>query len=133
MRDFLRELRPSLLSMWGGTLLSCGLSLAVSTLGATSIPTFLWMLLLGSFLVALSGILLFLASLRLEACIRILDQAPKGVTEDDLIQIWKNTFDRHGQRIVIPFILGCILALGGILSLALRFFLYFQSQAVGSN
>ena len=129
MRTFLRQLKPSLLAMWGGTLLSCGLSLGVSTLGTTSFPMYLWMLLVGSILVAVAGALLFAAALRLETCVRVLDQVPRGITEEDLDRIWNSTFDRHGGKIVVPFLSGCTTALLGIVLLSLRCFLYLGSQA----
>ena len=102
--------------MWGGTLLSSGLCLYINVVGVTSLPSFLWMLLLGSLTVSLSGVLVFVAAQRLEGCTKLLDQAPRGVTEADIIILWERVLERDGGKIFALLAAGLSsLAAGGIL------------------
>src|SRR5258708_39311455 len=110
---FLRVLKPAFLSLWGGTLLSSGLFIFIGIVGLTTRPSLLWMLLLGACFIAIAGIMLFLAALRLETSRQVFDRLPPNVSQDDIDRRWWSSLDQHGAAIITRLVLGCTLTLAG--------------------
>jgi hypothetical protein len=127
-QKFLRKLKPSLLSLWGGTLLSSGLSIFVGVVGLPSAPSFLWMLLLGALLVTVSGILVFLSALRLETSLTVFENLPGNVSIRDVDQLWASSFEQHGGAVLVRLLSGCAFAIVGSVLLLYRIVFAFSSQ-----
>lgn len=127
-QKLLRRLKPSLLSLWGGTLLSSGLSVFIGIVGLTSAPSFLWLLLLGALLVTVSGILVFLAALHLEASLAVFEGLPGNVSGKDVERLWASSFERHGSAILSRLITGVIFGITGSALLLYRILFAFSSQ-----